>query len=98
MAVTDTAVYSWGSNKCGQLGTRTFQDKNKPTEITDLAGKHVTQVACGTAHTVFLCRYACVALVHSLLCTWYGLMAELQIRACYRHGMACMAQLSCIAC
>ena len=61
MAVTDTAVYSWGSNKCGQLGTRTFQDKNKPTEITDLAGKHVTQVACGTAHTVFLCRCACMA-------------------------------------
>ena len=59
MAVTDTAVYSWGSNKCGQLGTRTFQDKNKPTEITDLAGKHVTQVACGAAHTVFLCRCAC---------------------------------------
>lgn len=56
MAVTDAAVYSWGSNACGQLGTRTFRDKGMPTEVTDLAGKNVTQVACGDAHTLFLCR------------------------------------------
>ena len=56
VAVTDNSVYSWGSNTCGQLGTRTFQDKNKPTEVTTLAGQHITQVACGSQHTLFLDR------------------------------------------
>ncbi len=55
IAVTDTTVYAWGSNSCGQLGTRTFKDKGSPTEIKDLEGKGVSAVACGDAHTIFLC-------------------------------------------
>ena len=56
VAVTDTSVYSWGSNSSGQLGTRTFRDKKIPTEVKDLAGEGVCQVACGAEHTLFLCR------------------------------------------
>ena len=56
VAVTDSTVFTWGSNTCGQLGSRTFRDKGMPTEVLDLAGKHVSQVACGDAHTLFLCR------------------------------------------
>ncbi|KAK9819719.1 hypothetical protein WJX72_001643 [[Myrmecia] bisecta] len=56
VAVTDTSVWAWGSNSCGQLGTRTFRDKHSPTEVKDLEGKGVTSVACGTEHTLFLCK------------------------------------------
>lgn len=58
MAVTDTLVCAWGSNSCGQLGTRTFMDKAAPTEIKELEGVGVDSVACGAQHTLFLCRYA----------------------------------------
>ncbi|KAL3132600.1 hypothetical protein ABBQ32_009129 [Trebouxia sp. C0010 RCD-2024] len=56
VAVTDTAVCAWGSNSCGQLGTRTFMDKASPTEIKELEGARVDHVACGAQHTLFLCR------------------------------------------
>ena len=56
VAVTDTAVYAWGSNSCGQLGTRTFKDKASPTDIKELEGTGVDSVACGAQHTLFLCR------------------------------------------
>ena len=58
MALTDSQVFAWGSNACGQLGSRTFKDKGMPTEVRDLAGKHISQVACGDAHTLFLSRWA----------------------------------------
>ena len=48
-AVTEGSVYSWGSNSAGQLGSRTFRDKAAPTEVKDLAGKGVAQVACGAS-------------------------------------------------
>ena len=57
VAVTDMSVHTWGSNSCGQLGTRTFRDKGSPTEVKDLTGKGVCQVACGLEHTLFLCGY-----------------------------------------
>ena len=58
VAVTDTSVCAWGSNSCGQLGTRTFMDKAAPTEIKELEGVGVDTVTCGAQHTLFLCRYA----------------------------------------
>ncbi len=57
-AVTEGSVYSWGSNSAGQLGSRTFRDKAAPTEVKDLAGKGVAQVACGAEHSLFLLRCA----------------------------------------
>lgn len=56
VAVTDTTVCAWGSNSCGQLGTRTFMDKAAPTDIKELEGANVDNVACGAQHTLFLCR------------------------------------------
>ena len=55
-AVTECSVYSWGSNSAGQLGSRTFRDKASPTEVKDLTAKGVVQVACGSEHSLFLCR------------------------------------------
>lgn len=66
VAATDSSVFAWGSNSCGQLGTRTFRDKAAPTEVKDLSGKGVVQVACGHEHTLFLCGYA--ALAHQTTC------------------------------
>ena len=57
-AVTESSVYSWGSNSAGQLGSRTFRDKAAPTEVKDLTAKGVVQVACGSEHSLFLCRRA----------------------------------------
>ena len=56
VAVTDTSVCAWGSNSCGQLGTRTFMDKAAPTDVKELEGVAVDNVACGAQHTLFLCR------------------------------------------
>ena len=58
VAVTERSVYSWGSNSAGQLGSRTFRDKAAPTEVRDLSGRGVVSVACGSEHSLFLCRCA----------------------------------------
>ena len=67
-AVTESSVYSWGSNSAGQLGSRTFRDKAAPTEVKDLAAKGVAQVACGSEHSLFLCRRAPPARLCCLTC------------------------------
>lgn len=56
VAVTDSTVCAWGSNSCGQLGTRTFKDKTSPTEIKELENAGVASLACGAQHTLFLCQ------------------------------------------
>ncbi len=68
VAVAEKQVFSWGSNSCGQLGTRTFKDQNSPAEVKSLEGLQVLQAACGTAHTLFLCRYTSIPLVHLAVC------------------------------
>ena len=72
VAVTDTSVHTWGSNSCGQLGTRTFRDKGSPTEVKDLTGKGVCQVACGLEHTLFLCGYGTNCCCPPSRCTPFG--------------------------
>ena len=79
-AVTETSVYSWGSNSAGQLGSRTFRDKAAPTEVKDLAGKGVVQVACGAEHSLFLLRRAALL----KLCLRVGLPGGVRV-AC-GHG------------
>eukprot|EP00884_Botryococcus_braunii_P023346 jgi/Botrbrau1/9696/Bobra.0201s0026.1 len=62
VAVTDGGVYAWGSNSCGQLGVArglsgpAFQDQMEPQLVEELRGKAVLHVACGSDHTLFLCR------------------------------------------
>lgn len=71
VALTDEEVYSWGDNSCGQLGNRTFRSVSLPSEVIDLAGRGVCQVACGAAHTLFVCRdgevYGCGSSAHGQL-------------------------------
>ena len=71
MAITDEEVYSWGDNSCGQLGNRTFRSSALPSEVVDLAGAGVCQVACGEEHTLFVCRdgevYGCGSSAHGQL-------------------------------
>jgi hypothetical protein len=56
VAVTDEEVYAWGSNSHGQLGTRSFRSSRLPSEVLDLRGRGVCQVACGAEHSLFSCR------------------------------------------
>ncbi|KAL4443784.1 hypothetical protein ABPG75_011521 [Micractinium tetrahymenae] len=71
VALTDEEVYSWGDNSAGQLGNRTFRSVALPSEVVDLAGRGVCQVACGAAHTLFVCRdgevYGCGSSAHGQL-------------------------------
>lgn len=71
VAVTDEEVYSWGDNSAGQLGNRTFRPSATPSEVVDLAGRGVCQVACGARHTLFVCHdgevYGCGATAHGQL-------------------------------
>ena len=47
VAVLDSAVYAWGSNRCGQLGTRTFRDRDTPAEVRrPCAGSASSSRAC----------------------------------------------------
>ncbi|TMW55803.1 hypothetical protein Poli38472_008451 [Pythium oligandrum] len=58
VAVTeDGAVYTWGSNEDGALGRPTGSDETSsatPTQVDTLYGVKVTQVECGSRHTVVL--------------------------------------------
>ena len=71
VAVTDEEVYSWGCNNHGQLGTRSFRSASLPSEVLDLRGRGVCQVACGAEHTLFSCRdgsvYGCGSTEHGQL-------------------------------
>lgn len=71
VAVTDEEVYAWGCNAAGQLGNRTLRPASLPTEVVDLQGHGVCQVACGPTHTLFLCRdglvYGCGSNEHGEL-------------------------------
>jgi alpha-tubulin suppressor-like RCC1 family protein len=45
-------VYTWGSNKCGQLGTgEAKQDMAKPTVVNSLKDSSIVQIDCGAFHT-----------------------------------------------
>jgi len=43
-------VWAWGSNRYGQLGDGTFQDRLSPVQVPGLSG--VTAVAAGSCHSV----------------------------------------------
>jgi alpha-tubulin suppressor-like RCC1 family protein len=46
-------IYSWGINIDGQLGLGTpLVDKSYPTIINDLRGKYITDISCGTSHSI----------------------------------------------
>ncbi|KAH3758353.1 ADPribosylation factor subfamily protein [Pelomyxa schiedti] len=52
----DTGItYSWGSNKCGQLGHGDFENRNIPTVILALQSRRIIKISCGWLHS------ACIA-------------------------------------
>ena len=57
------SVWSWGAGHYGQLGIGGLDARLAPTEVEELAGKKVTQVACGTNHS------GCVAMQASAVAT-----------------------------
>uniref|UniRef100_A0A915C643 HECT domain-containing protein n=1 Tax=Parascaris univalens TaxID=6257 RepID=A0A915C643_PARUN len=48
------AMFVWGSNEYGQLGTSDNKERTKPAEVTTLHSLNVVHVACGHSHTVAL--------------------------------------------
>mmetsp|Transcript_18157 Transcript_18157/g.23892 ORF Transcript_18157/g.23892 Transcript_18157/m.23892 type:complete len:547 (+) Transcript_18157:211-1851(+) len=47
-------VYSWGRGEDGQLGLGDTNDQDTPVAVDALRGKEVSQIACGSGHTVVL--------------------------------------------
>lgn len=58
VAVTDVGAAAFGANDFGQLGTGNAADRQQPAAVAGLDGRAVISVACGAAHTLFLCRCA----------------------------------------
>ncbi|XP_017782464.1 PREDICTED: E3 ubiquitin-protein ligase HERC2 isoform X2 [Nicrophorus vespilloides] len=53
VASTDEGeVYTWGDNDEGQLGDGTTNAIQRPRLVASLQGKKITNVACGSAHTL----------------------------------------------
>jgi len=58
-------VYCWGNMTHGQLGLGGIEEEQicEARELTALTDKHVTHVACGVYHTMFLLKsgvvYSC---------------------------------------
>ncbi|KIY98506.1 putative E3 ubiquitin-protein ligase HERC1 [Monoraphidium neglectum] len=48
----DGRCYTWGWGKFGQLGLGDDRDRNAPTLVATLDGRHAVLVACGWRHTV----------------------------------------------
>uniref|UniRef100_A0A1I8ADL0 non-specific serine/threonine protein kinase n=1 Tax=Steinernema glaseri TaxID=37863 RepID=A0A1I8ADL0_9BILA len=49
----DNMVYSWGENKCGQLGLGDRRSRGSPTIIEVLSGKGISKIAAGNQFSVF---------------------------------------------
>lgn len=50
----DGALYSWGLNDFGQLGTGDTTSREEPTHLTFFADKQVKHVIAGMEHTVVI--------------------------------------------
>ena len=62
VAVTDTAVHSWGCNSMGQLGLGHFREQQQPAEILSLHG-HKARAALAPSSAGRMANIACF--VHS---------------------------------
>ncbi|TKR97014.1 hypothetical protein L596_010943 [Steinernema carpocapsae] len=49
----DNMVYSWGDNKCGQLGLGNRRNRGSPTIIEVLSGKGIVKIAAGNQFSLF---------------------------------------------
>lgn len=54
MVTMEHAVYTWGSNCCGQLGHGDTCSQDKPTQVEALKAKTIWRVSCGDKFTVFV--------------------------------------------
>ncbi|KAF3854377.1 hypothetical protein F7725_022432 [Dissostichus mawsoni] len=50
------ALFSWGSNHCGQLGLGDTTDRHTPTPVHCLNLKKTTHISCGKDHTATLTK------------------------------------------
>jgi alpha-tubulin suppressor-like RCC1 family protein len=55
VVITDNGnVWSWGDNKCGQLGLGNLNSTSTPKLVKSLEEQEATHVACGADHTVVI--------------------------------------------
>lgn len=57
IAVAETGVAAFGSNATGQLGIGRRDNAFQPVALSAFAAGQVVTAACGTGHTLFLCRF-----------------------------------------
>ncbi len=60
--IAGLAVFSWGRGEDGQLGIGDTSDLQEPTFVDALRGVGVSQIACGSGHTVVLTTEGSVSL------------------------------------
>lgn len=53
-AIVDNQLYTWGSNRFGQLGLSDNKDRNYPTLVQFFQGMVVTKMVCGSMHMLAL--------------------------------------------
>ncbi|XP_029199657.2 uncharacterized protein LOC114964483 isoform X1 [Acropora millepora] len=54
MVTMEHAVFTWGSNSCGQLGHGDCNRRDKPIQVEALQSKSILRVCCGGDFTVFV--------------------------------------------
>jgi len=47
-------VYTWGTNKTGELGTGDYKNRYNPIVVPTLIGRKAKEVACGQSHVIIL--------------------------------------------
>ncbi|ONK75455.1 uncharacterized protein A4U43_C03F17020 [Asparagus officinalis] len=85
-----TEVYTWGKGANGQLGHGDTDDRNKPTHVEALKGKHVKKIVCGPNFTAAICIHKMVSSDDLSICSGCRLPFSFRRKChnCYNCGLA----------
>ncbi|CAN6249876.1 unnamed protein product [Urochloa humidicola] len=58
---TNGKVFTWGKGKEGQLGLGDYLNRNSPTLVEALEGRHVESISCGHNYTAAICLHKAIS-------------------------------------